>query len=89
MVSVNQSSPRDDRAYSFLERMRAGLGAAGATAALAEGISSTRFATSILGGLAQQTAVVTLVVVTLAVAAFAVASYVVNVPASRRQDTDR
>jgi hypothetical protein len=68
--------------YGFLERLRAGVGAAGATAVLLEGIASTRLLGGIIGS------GVTIFIGILAAIAFVVAIYVIEVP-TREQDFEK
>jgi hypothetical protein len=83
MNAASSQTERPDWLYVLLERVRAGLGAAGVTAAFVEGVSSTRALTGFVGGIA------TPLVITLSLLAFLVVSYIVDVPRSREQDAEK
>jgi hypothetical protein len=72
-----------DWLYTVLERVRAGLGAAGVTAAFVEGLASMRALPAFAGSLA------TPLIVALSVLAFVVVSYIVDVPQSRELDVEK
>ena len=72
-----------DWLYIILERVRAGLGAAGVLAALVEGITSTMALRGTFAALA------TPLVIGLSILAFGVASYIVDVPLLREQDVEK
>ena len=80
---------RSSSTYILLERFRAGLGAAGTIAVLAEGISSSRVLTGVFGLSALSGILVDTIIGIISVTAFVVASYVVDIPSSSDKDADR